>query len=126
MLSCVAVDGQQFVAVDITFENTAGPEEGQWHFDQIPTFQYFIDVGSRVTKIRYIHTIIDNSIENAESVVQWISSLVMQLLSFKNVKFYRNKLYLDNPTPLLLKAARRQIQRQASPSICALYLGIQI
>ena len=29
MLSCAAVDGQQFVAVDITFENTAGPEEGQ-------------------------------------------------------------------------------------------------
>ena len=29
MLSCVAVDGQQFVAVDITFENIAGPEEGQ-------------------------------------------------------------------------------------------------
>jgi pectinesterase len=29
MLSCGAVDGQQFVAVDIAFENIVGPEEGQ-------------------------------------------------------------------------------------------------
>jgi pectinesterase len=29
MLSCAAVDGKKFVAMDITFENTAGPEEGQ-------------------------------------------------------------------------------------------------
>lgn len=29
MLSCAAVDGQKFIAVNMTFENTAGPEEGQ-------------------------------------------------------------------------------------------------
>uniref|UniRef100_A0A2N9ILC9 Pectinesterase catalytic domain-containing protein n=1 Tax=Fagus sylvatica TaxID=28930 RepID=A0A2N9ILC9_FAGSY len=80
-----AVDGQQFVAVDITFENTAGPEEGQ--AVALRSDSDFFNLLSMwdpgVTKIRYIHTIIDNSIENAESVVQWISSLVMQLVVFQ-------------------------------------------
>ena len=45
-------------------------KDKMWHFDQIPTLQYFIDGGSGITKICYIHTIIGNSINNAESMVQ--------------------------------------------------------
>lgn len=58
-----------------------------WHFVQDQTFQYFIDVALRVTKIHFMCTLEDNSIENVTFMVQLTLSLVTLLLFYKIVTF---------------------------------------